>query len=564
MNYLRNLKIGTRLGLGFGLVLVLLMLLAGAGLHAMSNTQERLREITEVNNREMQLAVAMRASVNQIAIAVRDVALLTKDADMRAASDRVTAARKRYDESETKLNETFTAASGTSTQEKDLFSKIKEMKDTTRPVTDKAINLGLANKNEEAASILMNEVKPPQDVWLLKLNELADFEERQTMHAAKAAADAYVAARAFMIALVCIAVLVAVGVTVLVTRSIVRPITHAVSIAQTIASGDLTSSIQATSKDETGHLIDALARMNASLANVVSGVRSSSENISTASGEIASGNQDLSSRTEEQASSLEQTAASMEELTSTVKQNADNARQANQLAMSASEVAVRGGEVVSQVVKTMSAIDGSSKKIVEIISVIDGIAFQTNILALNAAVEAARAGEQGRGFAVVASEVRSLAQRSAAAAKEINVLISDSVANVGAGTQLVSEAGHTMEEIVSSVRRVTDIMGEITSASQEQTSGIEQINQAITQMDQVTQQNAALVEEAAAASGALREQASSLVEAVSVFTLSGGQGSLQSKAKATTAVRAVQRTSLKPQKPSKAVTVAHSDDWVTF
>jgi methyl-accepting chemotaxis protein len=264
--------------------------------------------------------------------------------------------------------------------------------------------------------------------------------------------------------------------------------------------------------------------MNDSLAKVVGEVRQGTDTMATASSQIASGNQDLSSRTEQQASSLQETAASMEELTSTVKQNADNARQANQLAVSASEVAVRGGSVVSQVVDTMSAINTSSRKIVDIIAVIDGIAFQTNILALNAAVEAARAGEQGRGFAVVASEVRSLAQRSAAAAKEIKGLIDDSVGKVAAGSHQVAEAGQTMEEIVASVKRVTDIMGEIMSASHEQTQGIEQINQAISQMDQVTQQNAALVEEAAAAAGSLQEQAGSLSQVVSVFQLDVSHG----------------------------------------
>jgi methyl-accepting chemotaxis protein len=272
----------------------------------------------------------------------------------------------------------------------------------------------------------------------------------------------------------------------------VRPLGHAVTVAETVAAGDLSAQIVVESRDEAGQLMHALREMNASLAKVVGEVRMGTELIATASGQIASGNQDLSSRTEEQASSLEETAASMEELTSTVKQNADNARQANQLAVSASEVAVKGGSVVSQVVNTMGSINASSKKIVDIIGVIDGIAFQTNILALNAAVEAARAGEQGRGFAVVASEVRSLAQRSAAAAKEIKTLIGDSVEKVEEGSKQVAEAGRTMDEIVGSVRRVTDIMGEITAASQEQTSGIEQINQAISQMDQVTQQNAAL------------------------------------------------------------------------
>ena len=303
------------------------------------------------------------------------------------------------------------------------------------------------------------------------------------------------------------------------TRSITRPIDEAVKVAQTVAAGDLSTHIEVTTKNETGQLMQALKEMNASLSKVVGQVRQGTDNIATASSQIASGNMDLSSRTEQQASSLEETAASMEELTSTVKQNADNARQANQLAVLASSVALKGGSVVAQVVDTMGAINNSSKKIVDIIGVIDGIAFQTNILALNAAVEAARAGEQGRGFAVVAAEVRNLAQRSAAAAKEIKTLIGDSVEKVEEGSKQVREAGKTMDEIVGSVKRVTDIMAEITAASQEQTRGIEQINQAITQMDQVTQQNAALVEEAASAAASLQAQAAGLSLVVSVFRL---------------------------------------------
>ncbi|MGJ7520460.1 methyl-accepting chemotaxis protein [Variovorax sp. LT1P1] len=306
-------------------------------------------------------------------------------------------------------------------------------------------------------------------------------------------------------------------------RRTVGPLTVLSRHVQRMGDGDLSQSLASPRRDEIGAITRAVETMRAALVQVVSQVRQGTDTIATASSQIASGNQDLSSRTEEQASSLEQTAASMEELTSTVKQNADNARQANQLAASASEVAVRGGSVVGQVVDTMSAINTSSKKIVDIIAVIDGIAFQTNILALNAAVEAARAGEQGRGFAVVASEVRSLAQRSAAAAKEIKALIDDSVGKVGAGSAQVAEAGRTMDEIVASVRRVTDIMGEISAASHEQTQGIEQINQAITQMDQVTQQNAALVEEAAAAASSLQAQAGQLVQAVGVFRV-GGEG----------------------------------------
>lgn len=307
---------------------------------------------------------------------------------------------------------------------------------------------------------------------------------------------------------------------VLVTRTTVRGMSRSLDMARTVAAGDLTSTIDVRSTDETGQLMRALNEMNASLVGIVTQVRSGTDSIAIASDQIAAGNNDLSARTVAQASSLEETAASMEELTSTVTQNADNARLANELAQSASAVAIKGGDVVRQVVETMASINVSSRKIVDIIGIIDGIAFQTNILALNAAVEAARAGEQGRGFAVVASEVRSLAQRSAASAREIKALIDESVSKIVAGSELAGTAGRTMDEIVGSITRVTDIMGEITVASREQTAGIGQINEAITQMDHVTQQNAALVEEASAAAQSLQDQAGNLVGAVSVFRLS--------------------------------------------
>ncbi|MGJ7493404.1 methyl-accepting chemotaxis protein [Variovorax sp. ZT4R33] len=358
------------------------------------------------------------------------------------------------------------------------------------------------------------------------LNKMVAYCDGLAKDSASQAASTYESSRLWMIGLALAGILVSLGLGSLVARLLARQLggepAYAADMVSRIAGGDLTTSID-TRRSAAGSLLLSIHQMQGQLVEVVSRIKVSTDTIATASSEIASGNQDLSSRTEEQASSLEQTAASMEELTSTVKQNADNARQANQLAASASEVAVRGGTVVSQVVNTMGSINSSSKKIVDIIAVIDGIAFQTNILALNAAVEAARAGEQGRGFAVVASEVRSLAQRSAAAAKEIKGLIDDSVSKVAAGSQQVAEAGQTMDEIVASVRRVTDIMGEISAASHEQTQGIEQINQAITQMDQVTQQNAALVEEAAAAAASLQEQAGSLVEAVSIFRIAGAE-----------------------------------------
>jgi methyl-accepting chemotaxis protein-1 (serine sensor receptor) len=308
---------------------------------------------------------------------------------------------------------------------------------------------------------------------------------------------------------------------VLLVRAISRPLQRAVKVAQAVAAGDLTQQIEVHSQDETGQLMQALRQMNENLQGIVGQVRLSTDTIATASSEIAQGNLDLSSRTEQQAGALEETASAMEQLTSTVRHNADNAQQAKELAQSASAVAVRGGEVVRQVVDTMSSINHSSSKIVDIISVIDGIAFQTNILALNAAVEAARAGEQGRGFAVVASEVRSLAQRSAAAAKEIKVLIDDSVTRVGSGSALVAQAGQTIDEVVRSVQRVSEVVTDISAAGQEQSQGIEEVNNAITQMDETTQQNAALVEQAAAAAQSMQEQAARLTEAVSVFRLGG-------------------------------------------
>ncbi|SFM39739.1 methyl-accepting chemotaxis protein [Rugamonas rubra] len=382
----------------------------------------------------------------------------------------------------------------------------------------KVVALADGGKGDEARDLLLS-----QQSVLAKLGDALDAHRQFNADlGAQGARDAEATlARAKLlssaIALAIIAAVAAMG--LLLVKRIVGALMQAVGIAEAVAGGDLTCHIEARGSDETAQLMRALKRMTDSLVQIVGQVRSGTDTIATASGQIASGNLDLSSRTEQQASSLEETASSMEELTSTVKQNAANARQASQLAVSASDVALRGGAVVSQVIDTMGSIDASAKKIVDIIGVIDGIAFQTNILALNAAVEAARAGEQGRGFAVVASEVRNLAQRSAAAAKEIKTLISDSVEQVDAGSKLVNQAGATMDEVVASVRRVSAVIGEISMASQEQTSGIEQINQAVTQMDTVTQQNAALVEEAAAAAASLQDQAGLLAQVVSTFRL---------------------------------------------
>ena len=378
------------------------------------------------------------------------------------------------------------------------------------------------NDKRGSAAQLFTIVRPLANTVDDLMTDMETVKMGNAKHLNQKMGEIYASIRMLLISLTLGGVLTGVVVGIVISRGLTRQLggepQDVANIAVTVASGDLTTKID-LSKSVEGSVVQAMHAMQESLRTTVSTVRQGTDTIATASGQIAAGNQDLSSRTEQQASSLEETAASMEELTSTVKQNADNARQANQLAVSASSVAVKGGSVVAQVVDTMGAINTSSKKIVDIIGVIDGIAFQTNIWALNAAVEAARAGEQGRGFAVVAAEVRNLAQRSAAAAKEIKTLIGDSVGKVEEGSRQVAEAGKTMDEIVGSVRRVTDIMAEIEAASREQTQGIEQINQAITQMDQVTQQNAALVEEAAAAAASLQEQASGLSQVVSVFRL---------------------------------------------
>jgi methyl-accepting chemotaxis protein len=373
-------------------------------------------------------------------------------------------------------------------------------------------------------AILDNQIPVPTRELMNDVQSLNDHLTERAATIQASSSITYEAAQRWIIVLLVIAFAASIFLGIFISRAIAGPIRRAVAVAQNVAKGDLTDDIVTDRKDETGQLLQALQTMNGNLQQIVLKIRQGTDVISTATGEIAAGNLDLSSRTEQQASSLEETASAMEELTTTVKQNADNARQANQLAVSASEVAVKGGNVVAQVVTTMESIHGSSKKIVDIISVIDGIAFQTNILALNAAVEAARAGEQGRGFAVVASEVRSLAQRSATAAKEIKTLIDDSVSKVAAGSNLVGQAGTTMTEVVASIQRVSDIVGEITAASQEQSAGIEEVNGAITQMDEVTQQNAALVEEGAAATKSMQHQAQDLSEAVKVFKVAHDAG----------------------------------------
>jgi len=404
-------------------------------------------------------------------------------------------------------------------REKLALKNIKEGTEAYRVAMKEAVRLKAAGASIEEIDKSIKGADKPLAQALMELNEVT-IEETGVVSATitKTAKDG----KRVVIVISLLVIAISILLSWLTAIGITRPLKGAVAVAGAVAQGDLTQRIEVKSMDEVGALMQALKDMNDSLFSIASEVRATTAGITTASQEIAQGNADLSQRTEEQASSLEETASSMEELTSTVRQNAENAKQANQLAANASDVAVKGGKVVGDVVETMASISTSSKKIVDIISVIEGIAFQTNILALNAAVEAARAGEQGRGFAVVAGEVRNLAQRSAAAAKEIKGLIDDSVDKVDSGSRQVDQAGQTMNEIVQAVKRVTDIMSEISAASMEQSSGIEQVNQAITQMDGVTQQNAALVEEATAAAMVMQEQAANLQSAMSVFKLNGG------------------------------------------
>jgi methyl-accepting chemotaxis protein len=513
-----NLNIGVRLGAAFALILSMLVAVAALGIDQMAAIQRSMVVITEGNDAEANLASVMRLTVEDGGTGLRNMMLLDKAEDKQKEVERVHTQNQLYDDAEAKLRKTF-AAFGMIDEEKNLLQKIQDDRTAAQPLGEKVIALSMANQTADAVSLLIKEQRPVQKQWNADLGALEQSEKRQNAEATASAAADYRYARNLMIILSAAAVALGLGLAWFITRGITAPINHAVKIAQTVAAGDLTSDIAAASSDETGILLGALKTMNDNLKLIVGQVRAGTDTMATASQEIAVGNLDLSSRTEEQAGSLEETASSMEELTSTVRQNSDNAKQASTLAMAASEIAGKGGAVVARVVDTMGAINESSRKIVDIINVIEGIAFQTNILALNAAVEAARAGEQGRGFAVVATEVRNLAQRSSAAAKEIKELIGDSVDKVDAGSRLVDEAGTTMNEVVDSVRRVSDIIGEITAAGREQVLGIEQINQAIIQMDGVTQQNAALVEQSAAAAESLQEQAAGLTQVVSRFVL---------------------------------------------
>ncbi len=514
------MKVSTRLALGFGILFLLIAVMGGSSMLKINAVDESFHLVVDDRYPKIASLNEIKNNLNQVARSMRNMLIMTSPADVTREIDRIASARNDNVERLDKIRTQIHAEKG-----KAFLAALVEARGKYAPIQDRFTELTKAGKTEDAKTLLVGELRPAQLAYFAALDDLIKFQVSLMADSTTDAEAAVASVKALIWTVSGVALMVAVLMAVWVTRSITRELGAepgaASALVQRVAQGDLSAAIDLRSGDTTSLMVH-LRQMQASLTRVVGTVRGNADSVATASAQIAQGNLDLSQRTEEQASALEQTAASMEQLGSTVRQNADNARQANQLALSASAVAIKGGEVVGQVVDTMKDINDSSKKIADIISVIDGIAFQTNILALNAAVEAARAGEQGRGFAVVASEVRNLAGRSAEAAKEIKRLISDSVARVEQGTALVDQAGVTMTEVVSSIKRVTDIVGEISAASTEQSAGVSQVGEAVSQMDQVTQQNAALVEESAAAAQSLKGQAQQLVQAVAVFKLAQG------------------------------------------
>jgi len=518
----KDLKIGRRLAVSFGAIIALLLVLALVAITRVSELGNEIRRMNEDSYPKTVLVHAIKDDVNETMIAMRNI-FLTVEAELANKEvQHVEQIARHIDTTVGKLE-----ALPASPDSRSRITQLNAARQQFDKVRKDVIALIAEDRKFEAKSLMLKQLLPRQQAYFAALEQLVSYQSQLMESSGTASAKQAEQTRLIILLLAAGATLAGVFMAIQASNSITRPLQQALDVARQVAAGDLTSNVVVRTRDETGQLLQALNAMNTSLQDIVGQVRGGTDTIADASQRIASGNLDLSARTGQQAGSLRNTADSVAQLTSTVKQNADHAREANQMATLASEVAVKGGAVVAQVVGTMGAINTSSQKIVDIISVIDGIAFQTNILALNAAVEAARAGEQGRGFAVVASEVRNLAQRSSQAAREVKALIDDSVSQVAAGSKLVNEAGATMDQIVSSVRSVTDIMADINGASQAQQAGIEQINQAIAEMDKVTRQNATLVEQAASGAESLQDEASRLAQVVSRFRLQRGAMLLQ-------------------------------------
>jgi methyl-accepting chemotaxis protein len=511
---LRNLRLAPRIGLAFAVCILLLLAVVLVGRGALGRVNDSLHAVTDDHYVKVKLVDRLKDEVNERSRLVRNVVIFDDAKQRIEFLESIKASGARTVPIMDKLQALVVSEAG-----KAALAKVQQSRHAYRDSLEEFDTLAHAGQITEARALLVDKLRANQQVYMGAIDEFADLQEK-LMTEASAEADADVRnGTTLLLTAAAAAAALAVLLGWLIVRSIAQPIDRALRVAEAVADGDLTSDIEASGRDELGRLLAALQRMNRSLSTIVTQVRTSSDSIATGSGQIATGNADLSQRTEAQASNLQQTAASMEQLNSTVKTNADTARQAAQLANAATSVAARGGDIVGQVVATMDEINTSSRKIADIIGTIDGIAFQTNILALNAAVEAARAGEQGRGFAVVAGEVRTLAQRSGEAAREIRALIGTNVEKVEAGSALVADAGTTMRDIVAQVQRVDDLLGEISSATVQQTAGIGQVSDAVTQLDHVTQQNAALVEESAAAAASLNQQANTLVAAVAGFNL---------------------------------------------
>src|SRR3990172_4210718 len=527
------MRISVKLIISFMVVLVLTTFLGVFSIIQLANVNQMATDMAENWLPSVQHTSDMNTNISDLRIAELQHVLSTSPEEMGNYEQQMDATMAGFEKNRLTYEKLIS-----SPEEKQAYNAFQTLWKAYGFQHEDLLALSRDNKNDEAKALMRGDSQVLFNQLGDALQQLVNLNVQGGNAASDAGDKLYANSRLWIISVLLGAMVLGFGLALFIARIVSKPLIQAINVASTVAAGDLTSKIEVTTQDETGKLMQALKDMNDNLLGIVSEVRGSTDAITTASKEIATGNSDLSQRTEEQASSLEETASSMEELTSTVRQNAENSKQANQLAIGARDVAVKGGEVVSKVVTTMASINESSKKIVDIISVIEGIAFQTNILALNAAVEAARAGEQGRGFAVVAGEVRTLAQRSAAAAKEIKTLIGDSVEKVDDGTKLVDQAGKTMDEIVTSVKRVTDIIAEISAASVEQSAGIDQVNKAITQMDEATQQNAALVEEAAAAAESLEEQADYLSQAVSTFKLAQVQSSGRVEVKQNTQAKA--------------------------